>query len=233
LQKNVLKRQQLQFFIILLATLFASNLQAQDAEKRLGSWYILSTNNKLTDKLSFNLQSQVRTYEFSSQVEQFKIRASLPYQFTDKISVALGYAYFRTDPSYLNDEPQRFNEHRLVLDVVSRHAFKKIAVLHRYRAEQRIFNNETSNDNSLWLRYMLKFGYPVTDKIGVDVYNEVFLNVKSPVFAQNWLGAGVSYKINDRLTTRLGYQKINTERRSFDRILMSLNLKTDFRPTKK
>lgn len=227
-----MKRHALPLLTIFVFTLFAHSVQGQDAEKRLGSWYILSSNNKLTDKLTFSLQSQVRAYEFESQVEQFKVRTSLPYQFTDNISVALGYAYFRTDPSYLNDEPQRFNEHRLVLDVVSKHAFKKLAVLHRYRAEQRIFNKETTNRNNLWLRYMLQFEYPLTDKLTVDIYNEVFLNINSPVFAQNWLGSGLSYKLNNRLTTRLGYQKISLETSSFDRILISLNINTDFRREK-
>lgn len=203
-----------------------------NAEDEFGTWYILSTNNKLTDKLTFNLQSQVRTYELASEIEQFKIRTGANYKFTDKLSGALGYAYFRTDPSYLAETPQKFTEHRLVLDVVYKDALKSLNFTHRYRAEQRLFNDETGNDNSLWLRYMLKLSHPITAHLSVDIYDEIFLNTESPVFAQNWIGAGLTYAFNKDLRFRLGYQKISQETQSFDRLMLSLNLKTDFRKTK-
>jgi len=217
--------------IILLFIVTIASAQ-NTAEDEFGTWYILSTNNKMTDNLTFNLQSQVRTYELASEIEQFKIRTSLNYQFTDKVSGALGYAYFRTDPSYLAETPQKFTEHRLVLDVFYKDALKSLNITHRYRAEQRLFNDETTNDDNLWLRYMLKLSHPITEKLSVDVYDEIFLNTTSPVFAQNWLGAGLTYAINKDLRFRAGYQKISLENQSFDRLVLSLNLKTDFRTSK-
>ena len=55
---------------------------------------------------------------------------------------------------------------------------------------------------------------------------------RQPVFAQNWLGAGLTYAINKDLRFRAGYQKISLENQSFDRLVLSLNLKTDFRTSK-
>ena len=218
--------------LILFVTLAFETVAQSNPEDEFGAWYIFATNNTLSDKLTFNLQSQVRTYELSQHIEQFKVRSSFNYKVKENLNLALGYAYFRVDPSYLSNTPQRFDEHRIVADVVLKNKVSTVGITQRYRGEQRIFNAETSNDNSLWLRYMLKLSQPISEKLTLDIYDEIFLNVESPVFAQNWLGVGLSYKISDRLSTRLGYQRINLETRAFDRMLLSVNLKTDFRKPK-
>lgn len=67
------------------------------------------------------------------------------------------------------------------------------------------------------LRYLLTLAFPITEQLTANFYDEVFLNVESPVFACNGIGFGLGYRINDRFSTRLNYQKLSQEPRSFDR----------------
>lgn len=221
-----MKFTKLIFLSFLALTL--QNIQAQeDPSQETGTWYILATNNKITDNFSIQAQTQLRYFELASELQQFKIRLGGTYRFSDKFSVALGYGYFNNDPSYLSQTPENFNEHRVVTDVIFFNNIKKLNIRHRYRMENRFFSNDI--DPNTWLRYMLKLSHPINDSWSVDVYDEVFLNTEEPVFVQNWLGGGVSYTINQFLKARVGYQKIHFDGPDFDRILVGLTINTDFR----
>jgi len=213
--------------IILLS--ITSTVAQTTAEDKLGSWYILATNNKVSDNLSIQAQTQFRFYEVASELEQFKIRAGATYKFTKALSVSAGYAYFRTDPSYTSNQPLEFNEHRLYEDISLSNSFGKLGIKHRYRIEHRFFDFEDGNDTRHWMRYMLKLSYPVTEQISVDLYDEIFINLQTPLFGQNWLGGGVSYKLNDLLKLRAGYQRISLEGAGFDRLQLGIYINTDLR----
>ncbi|GEQ85921.1 hypothetical protein ULMS_14290 [Patiriisocius marinistellae] len=216
--------------VILSAVLsiFSLLLFAQENPKdELGTWYILASNSKISEKINVQLQTQFRFYELASELQQFKIRTGVTYKVNNTVMFGAGYGYFLNDPSYLSETPENFNEHRLVLDGHLRNKFTKLTLNHRYRYEHRFFDG--GMDSSGWMRYMLKASYPINEKVAIDLYDEVFINVQgTDNFAQNWIGGGVSYKINDLINTRLGYQNIQTSGIDFDRLLISLTFKPDF-----
>jgi hypothetical protein len=213
---------------LVIIALGINTIHAQDpAEDEFGAWYIIATNNTISDKISIQAQTQFRFYELASELQQFKIRLGGTYRFSEKVSAALGYGYFRNDPSYMLEMPENFDEHRLVTDVNFFGSLGAVKLRHRYRMENRFFSNDI--DTSTWLRYMLKLSYPINAKWTIDLYDEVFLNVEQPVFAQNWIGAGLTYAIADAIKTRIGYQKIQFEGADFDRLLVGITFSTDFR----
>ena len=213
--------------IILLS--ITSTIAQTTAEDKLGSWYILATNNKVSENLSIQAQTQFRFYEVTSELQQFNIRTGATYRFTEALSVTAGYTYFRTDPSYFANEPLEFNEHRIYEDISLSNTYWKLDVKHRYRIEHRFFDFVDRNDTRHWMRYMLKLSYPLTEQISVDLYNETFINLQTPLFGQNWLGGGVSYTLNDLLKFRAGYQRISLEGTGFNRLQLGITVNTDLR----
>ena len=219
---------------VLLVALFMLGIsvygQNNLPQNKLGAWYILASNSKISEKVNVQLQTQFRFYEVLNDLQQFKIRSGVTYAVLPSFKLGLGYGYFRNDPSYASEIPKSFNEHRIVLDGHLSQKLAKIGINHRYRFEQRYLEDR---DHSAWMRYMLKGSYPLSEKMNVDVYDEVFLNVSgNQTFMQNWLGGGVSYAINSRLKGRLGFQNIQTPGPDFNRVLMSLTFNPDFTTTK-
>lgn len=213
-------------FLLLFACITA--LGQNYPEDKLGNWFGIAVQNKLTHRFQLNVDMQLRYYELGTEFQNFNVRTGLGYNLFENFSTGLGYAYFRNDPSYETETPKNFDEHRLFLDIVLNQNIKKFRLTQRIRPEERILVMDSGTANQLWIRYLFKVSYPITDKITLDTYDEPFLKTESPVFAQNWLGAGVTYNFLNNLSLRMGYQKISLKKNSFDRILASLNIKTDF-----
>ena len=212
--------------LVLCLTIVAQT-NAQEAKDELGTWYILASNSKITDNIDFQAQTQLRYYELSNELQQFKIRFGATYQFSNSLKAGLGYGFFINDLSYLSELPENFNEHRLVIDAHLTNNLSKFKVLHRYRFEQRFLENR---DDAAFLRYQIKAVYQYSGKISFDAYDEVFFNLQGDdFFAQNWLGAGISYTFTTLIKARIGYQNIQTEGDDFNRLLVSLIFTPDFR----
>lgn len=212
--------------IICFTSIFSQN---NNANEETGVWYILGSNSKLSEKVSFQLQTQLRYFEFASELQQFKIRSSLRYRIMPGLSVAVGYAYFRNDFSYKSEVPPAFDEHRIVEDILLDHNIGKAKVLQRARLENRfvVQNGETEFLN--WYRQEAKLVYPVTDRLAADIYNEIWLNVgDEPTFAQNWLGFGLAYTFTELVKSRIGYQRIHMDGPDFDRLIIALTFTPDF-----
>lgn len=203
---------------------------AQDiGSEELGSWYIFSSNSSLSEKWSVQVQTQLRYFELASEIQQFKIRAQGTFKITEGLSVSGGYAYFRNDFSYLSETPPSFDEHRIVEDILLRHQLSQLKIRHRYRLENRFIVRNGTTDFRNWFRYDLQLVYPLTEQWSVDAYNEIWLNVgDEPTFAQDWLGTGITYQINELLKTRLGYQRIILDGPDFDRLIFQLHFSLDF-----
>ncbi|EDM44667.1 hypothetical protein SCB49_13885 [unidentified eubacterium SCB49] len=209
-------------------------LSAQNSEfEELGAWYVLSSNSKLSDHWSVQAQTQFRFFELASEIQQFKIRTGAKYKVMDGLSVGLGYAYFKNDFSYLSETPKSFTEQRIVEDIYLSQNLGKAKINHRARLENRFITVNNNTDVLHWFRYLVKVSHPVSTDFTIDLYNEIWLHLQEPIFAQNWLGAGVSYKINELLKARAGYQKIHLTGPDFDRLIFELNFNLDFSTVEK
>lgn len=212
-------------FLLILFSFIRVNSQDTGAGK-LGSWYILASNSKVSEKIEIQAEMQLRLFEFASQLQQFKFRTGATYLLSDQFKIGAGYAYFNNDFSFDSKIPEAFDEHRLVLDGFMFNAIKKLKISHRYRLEHRMFAIVSS---TTWLRYMLKANYPLSTRVNLDVYDEIFFNLDgNHTFSQNWLGGGVSYHINDVISSRIGFQSIKISNAYFERILFTLLFTPNF-----
>jgi len=216
------------FSVLLLCMSHVISQNEQQPQDKLGAWYILASNSKLSDRFSVQLQTQFRFYELASELQQFKVRSGATFRVMPGLSLAAGYAYFRNDFSYLSDVPESFDEHRIVEDILLDHNIGKAKVFHRARVENRFIVRDGETDVKHWYRQLAKFAYPINDNWTADVYNEIWINFDAPVFAQDWLGGGVTYTFNELIKARVGFQHIIFEGPNFQRLLFQLTFTPDF-----
>lgn len=210
--------------IILFTILISAKTIAQsNPEKELGVWYAYGGSHKISEKIALKTQAQFRFFDIAGDMQQLMLRFGGNYKVNNTFSTYLGYAYFNTDATFEADGG-REGEHRLVEDLNINYKHSKIGISHRFRFEQRFFENNTSH----WFRYNIGLNHPVTKKISAYLYNEVFLNFKGDTFSQNWFGIGVKHELSNSIKLQLGYHNISLNGgANFNRIITGITLSTN------
>lgn len=204
---------------------------AQDnPEKKLGTWYSVFSNHRISENWNIWNETNLNLYESTSDLDQFWFLTGLQRYLKNNMTASLGYGFFYTDPNYdegTNDE--LFVENRIFEQFAFNRAYGKVKVQHRYRLEHRIFDRDVNKVVVHRFRYRLAFTVPLTDKWFIQAFDEVFLNINKNTFNQNRLVGNLGYKIATNLDVRVGYMKLHTPNRKFDRLLLTVNFKTDWR----
>lgn len=228
--------KKLLFPTLLLVLINSLTIQAQETgEDDLGAWYMLFTNNRVSEKLSIHAEVQYRNYEFADNFNQLLLRTALNYHISDNAMASLGYGFISTDPTFPEpDGEENISEHRIYQQFVLRNSVGKFKFSHRYRLEQRFIDNPLSgNDTQHRARYFLRVTYPLNEKWFLTAYDEVFINLQEPIFGQNRLYGAVGYNFSKNLSTQMGYLKNHFTGRNFDRFQIAVFIKTDLRKKKK
>jgi len=223
-------------FLALVLILITTSTYAQNnGEDELGAWYMLFTNNRVSEKLSIHAEVQYRNYEFADNFNQLLLRTALNYHISDKAMASFGYGFISTDPTFPEpDGEENISEHRIYQQFVLRNSVGKLKFSHRYRLEQRFIDNPLSgNDTQHRARYFLRLTYPLSDKWFLTAYDEVFINFQNEFFGQNRLYGALGYNFSDKLSTQVGYLKNDFRVDTFDRFQIAVFIKTDLRKKKK
>ncbi len=221
--------------ITLLVILGTTVANAQNpGEDKLGSWAMLFTNNRISEKYSIHAEAQYRTYEFGTNFNQLLLRTALNYEVSDNAMLSVGYGYITTDTSFeeIIDE-KNVRENRLYEQFVLRNAIGNLKFSHRYRLEQR-FINRSGGDNTTEhrARYFLRVTYPLSNSWFLTAYDEIFINLQNDFFGQNRLYGAVGYNFNKDVNLQIGYLKNDFSVDTFDRFQLALFIKTDLRKRK-
>tara|TARA_R100000935_G_scaffold55682_2_gene85929 strand:- start:17945 stop:18631 length:687 start_codon:yes stop_codon:yes gene_type:complete len=220
---------------ILLFVLFniAPILQAQqNPEEKLGAWYSVFSNHKISKKWKIYNEINLNLYETTSDLDQFWVITGLQRSFKKGVTASLGYGYFYTDPTYdIGTSDELFGENRIFEQFAFNQEYGKLKMQHRYRMEHRIFDPEVNNVVIHRFRYRLAIVYPFIEKWFIQAFDEVFLNFNKNTFNQNRLVCNLGYKILPNMDFRLGYMKLHTATNKFDRLLMTINFSLDWTPT--
>ena len=224
------------YLLLIISILTTTLFYAQDrGEKRLGSWGMLFTNNKLSEKFSLHAEVQYRTYEFGQNFNQLLLRTALNYDFSEKATASFGYGYITTDGTF--EEPQgeeNTTEHRIYEQFVLRNNLGKFKFSHRYRLEQRFIDRPQGNNTTEHrARYFLRVTYPLNDTWFLTAYDEVFINLQNDFFGQNRLYGALGYNFSPKLSTQVGYLKNDFSVDTFDRFQVAVFIKTDLRKKEK
>lgn len=203
----------------LLIAFFMSMVVAQAQENAVGNWLVYSGMGRLNQAWSIAADVQYRSYNYGSDVEQIIIRPMFNYHLAGTgNTIGLGYGFVHTKP-YVGDGSDRisFNEHRIFQQLLTRQFIERVALIHRYRFEQRFFED----DFRLRFRYGLIINAPLNKReiergtLYAALSNEVFLNTAQRIFDRNRLFVGLGYGISRslRLEGGLLYQIFETNNR--------------------
>ncbi len=220
--------------LVLLLVLIAGahSIKAQnDGQDDLGSWAMLFTKNRISEKMSIHAEAQYRNYEFGSNFNQLLLRTALNYDISDNAMASFGYGYITTDGTFEEPEgEENVTENRIYQQLVLRNNIGKLKFSHRYRLEQRFINRPISgNDTEHRARYFLRLTYPLSKRFYLTAYDEIFINLQAPTFGQNRLYGALGIHINDDVRFETGFLKNHIGNRNFERLQVAIFINTDFR----
>ena len=211
---------------LLLLFLFTTiqQITAQtNPKKELGVWYMYNGSHQISNRISIKSMAHFRFFEVGDDLQQFIGRFGATYKINNTLSATGGYAFLNTDDTY-QIKGGTTNEHRTYQDFNVKHALKKLKIAHRFRAEQRFFNDIFDH----FLRYQIGLSHPINHKWSAYFYSETFFDFNEEAYNQNWSGIGAKYQLSKTVKLQLGYQKINVnEVGDFHRIQVGFAINTN------
>ena len=194
------------FFRFLLFLLIPVSMHAQ--ESAVGNWMMYFGNQKLSDRWNWHNEIQYRNYNFAGDLEQLLLRTGIGYNLSaNNNNLLLGYAYIHGEPYIAGtDEKTNVNEHRIFQQFISRQQFGRFYLQHRYRIEERFIEE----DFKMRFRYFLGLNVPITKKemvshaVYLSLYNEIFIQPKSPVFDRDRVYGAIGYVFSSNLKVEAG-----------------------------
>lgn len=194
-----------EFLVLLLFFPLAVSGQTSD----FGNWLIYFGDKKINDRWNWHHEVQYRNFNFIGDTDQLLLRTGLGYNLTENNNnVHLGYAFIYNEPYIANtDTKTNFSEHRIYQQFITRQSFGRVSIQHRYRFEQRFFED----DFRLRLRYFLSFNVALNQKQMMDktlylsVYNEIFVNTEQVFFDRNRFYSGIGYRFSRKVRSEVGF----------------------------
>jgi len=177
-------------------------------ESTVGNWMMYFGNQKLSDRWNWHNEIQYRNYNFAGDLEQLLFRTGIGYNLSaNNNNLLLGYAYIHGEPYVAGtDEKTNVNEHRIFQQFISRQQFGRFYLQHRYRIEERFIEG----DFKMRFRYFLGLNVPINKKemvskaIYLSLYNEIFIQPKSPVFDRDRVYGAIGYVFSSNLKVEAG-----------------------------
>lgn len=183
--------------------------QSKAQEAPLGDWLIYVGNKQFNSKWNWEQSIQHRSYDAIADLHQLLIRNGVGFNLSENNNnLSLGYDYI-LDKQYDDFEIKSIKnvEHRIYQQFITKQRLSRFYWKHRYRFEERFVNGQFK----FRFRYALFVNIPInhTDLIDntfyLSGYNEIFLKNTDNRFDQNWLYAGLGFKINGKVKIDLGY----------------------------
>ena len=181
-------------------------------------WTGYYNTTRFNEKWSLSSDAQIRTRDWANKWSQFLARTGAVYAFNNRLSVTVGFAFFK-NAQYSGKDLLLKNEWRPWQEVAYQLSLHKINFIQRLRTEQRflqlIQNNELSKNYQyiFRLRYKFEWQFPLkASAIKLLMGNEIMVNAgyirNSLFFDQNRTSAGVNFKLNSTSGLQCQYVKI-------------------------
>lgn len=215
-------------FIVILSFLYIPLLtQSQNTEDKLGTWYMLNTNNKISKSLSLKTSAHIRFFELAQFYQQEIYRAGLSYNANKRFSLTGGMVYSIKEENYKTNSNKTY-EYRYYSDFNWKTTFNKLQLKPRIRLEHSANSKTDFEEFSHRIRFGATLQYPILKKTTLYFFDEVFFNFSDEIFGENRTGFGLTNSITDMLKIQLGFMHINQTDTFLNRLQVGLLLKTDF-----
>ncbi len=215
----------------IICLLIVINTFSQDTgETEIGSWYEITSSNRISDK--FSISGSLTNWNYELPAEKLHLIlgiVGLNYHVNNNVIVGIGYARGDIDASFeVNDVPN-ISENRILEQIVLKHKSTNISWSHRFRLEQRFLEYPTEDKLKHRLRYRFKGSFPINKTLFISAYDEIHFVLNEFDFHQNRAYAALGAKLNKNINVQLGYARHSFKTKSFNRLSLQVNLKYDFR----
>lgn len=188
---------------------------ADTIQQQMG-WTGWFNSHRLSEHWGYVSDVQLRSSDDWEEAQNLLLRPGVTYFLDNRNNVSLGYAWIGT----LNNPGDNLVEHRIWQQYIHSQSWRKAAITHRFRLEQRFVEQQNRGDRLLSqrLRYFVRSVVPVNNKQSsftegwfVALQNELFFNIQhdenvnGKVFDQNRLLLGAGYRLSSRYDLELGY----------------------------
>ncbi len=190
--------------------MMAGSARAQNAEDKLGNWFIFNSTIRFSDHWSLFTEAHVRLWQVTSNLDELVARVTAHYNFTPDAMVGLGYV--RADSWPFEDGDRERIEHRIYEQFAVLMNWDRTRFEHRFRIEQRwLLRAEEGTRYSNRVRYRMQVTTPLNRKsmepgaYFLNFYDEIFINFDDPrAFDQNRLYGAAGYQFTPGSNLQLG-----------------------------
>lgn len=195
-----------------------------DSRPDVGNWWMYFGTYKVSEKYSIHGEVQYRNYNFVGELEQLLIRTGVNHHIPESNAiVTLGYGYILSEP--FEEALSSVTEHRIFQQFIMNQRVGRLHFSHRYRLEERWVED---SDFRWRFRYFLALNIPFNSKtidVGtwyLSLYDEVFVNGRTPLFDRNRAYAGIGYKLSKSAKVQFGYMAQIQDSRNRPQLQFSL-----------
>lgn len=206
--------------ILLLAFISFSNVGFAQEDNDLGAWYIYFGNFRFSESpWAIHGEAQYRNHNRIGDLEQMLLRTGLQYNHkSGNVSFLAGYGSITSQAE--GDATNSIHENRLYQEVILKQTIGKVALMHRFRYEQRWIDNQ---DFRTRFRYAIFVNVPINSiELGekgswyIQGYDEFFINGEKlggtvEYFDRNRLYLGLGYRVVKNLSFQLGIMEQTTD----------------------
>lgn len=208
---------------------FYSSYAQISAENKLGTWYDLGINHRISEKSSIDTYTEIWLYEAANNFNFFLLKLAYNYHFNPKFKGTLFLGYSDFDGNINISAPHTY-ESRITEQITFKHKLSKVPLDHRFRVEHRFFRKFNAKPKAARIRYRLGLKFNLSKTLFVRFHNEVLLTPKFSSTAENRFYTGLGINISKSNSIHFGYMNRNTSnKQNLHRLKVGVYLKTDFR----
>lgn len=218
--------------IINLLIVFYSSYAQTNPEDKLGVWYDIGVNHRISEKTSIDTYTQFWLYEFNDNFNFFLLKMGYNYHFNPKLKATIYLGYSDFDGNINISSPHTY-ENRITEQITFKHKLSNIPLEHRFRIEHRFFRKQDSKPKAARLRYRLGTKFNLNNTLFVRLHNELLLTPKFSNTPENRFYTGFGINISKSNNIQIGYMNRNTSNKeNLHRVQIGVFFKTDFRKKK-
>lgn len=195
------------------------------AQEQSSGWFANQTTIAFNKQWGFITGGNIRTNDKWIHLQLAGIRAGITYNFTKKLSLAVGVEHNHSRKLVSNISGY-FNDKLIWQHLLFVHSSHSFNFIHRLRFEERFLSNLYLSNNKIEqdgrnfaerIRYLFRVTHPFSGKKGfkkgayMAVQDEIMFNVgdKSAVngryFDQNRIYGGLGYRFSSKFDAEIGY----------------------------
>lgn len=215
------------FFVAFFLSTTISYTQTNN-ENRSGSWLVLHGNNKIHENWSIPIVGILRHHDLFEKYEFAFVRTGVSYKLNESSTFTTGVAFLSSKNYTGSQEFKNATQFWVYEQYTLKSKSKTNIISHRWRLETRWKKSVNDLHINNRVRYRFQYIKPIYKNVHIKSFNELFLNLESPLFNQNRFYIGLGQTLSPSVKIDIGYLKNHFKNDDHDVVRMSLTFKTDF-----